>query len=238
MGERGVHDNTLECLRKHVSAFNPLEPLLEFTGAPPQTVRRWVKGKCKPMGIFLVRLRYFLESRGYPLESLEKLAPEVRDYGMLIACGRVSVEEAVRSLGITSQPYLFRILRGDIKSSSHVWAKKMREVVKGHGQTTGRGVSKSAEETVQAKVSLSKSGVKVTSDRQLILLALSKQISAMLPLAERVASDKFSVEDRRMLREMAGDGVIFRLSNLLTKLCGERAREIVLANSQPANAEG
>ena len=54
-----------------------------------------------------------------------------------------------------------------------------------------------------------------------------------LPLAKRLASDDYSAEDRKKLRELAGKHTIFELNNELAKLCGERARKMVINNLAP-----
>lgn len=53
---------------------------------------------------------------------------------------------------------------------------------------------------------------------------LAVQIKIMLPLAAYVESGKCTKADRETLRELAGDGAVFQLSNLLNKLCSEDAR--------------
>ena len=63
---------------------------------------------------------------------------------------------------------------------------------------------------------------------------LAEMAKDILPLAERVSSDEFTAEDRRALRNIAGEFTMFELSTTfgalakaLSKLCGERARSII-----------
>ena len=48
----------------------------------------------------------------------------------------------------------------------------------------------------------------------------------MLPLAEYVESDACTPEERKLLRALAGIDGVFRLANVLNRLCGEKVREL------------
>ena len=64
-----------------------------------------------------------------------------------------------------------------------------------------------------------------------IVNTLAHLILATLPMAERVLSDDFSSADRSRLRELTQNGrsnAVFELSNVLNRLCGERARKELL----------
>ena len=65
---------------------------------------------------------------------------------------------------------------------------------------------------------------KLKLSRDTLLASASNLIQGLLPLVELIASDAFSVADRAKLREMTGGDGVFRLSNKLEQLCGERAR--------------
>lgn len=57
-----------------------------------------------------------------------------------------------------------------------------------------------------------------------ILTSAANFAQGLLPLLELIASDAFSAAERAELRERAGGDGIFKLSNILENLCGERAR--------------
>lgn len=57
-----------------------------------------------------------------------------------------------------------------------------------------------------------------------ILNSAANLVQGLLPLLELIASDAFSAAERAQLRERAGGDGIFKLSNVLEDLCGERAR--------------
>ena len=46
----------------------------------------------------------------------------------------------------------------------------------------------------------------------------------LLPKVELAVSDSFSPRDREKIRSRSGEDGVFRLSNILNRLCGERAR--------------
>jgi hypothetical protein len=65
-----------------------------------------------------------------------------------------------------------------------------------------------------------------TSNHQETISALAELLKQARPLAELVASEEYSPEDRKLLRELTRNGrsnEVFDLSNLLNRLCGERA---------------
>ena len=58
---------------------------------------------------------------------------------------------------------------------------------------------------------------------QIIELAVLnlKSLALLTPL---ILSERFTADDRRRFREQAGKGAVFKLSNELSRLCGETAR--------------
>ena len=63
-----------------------------------------------------------------------------------------------------------------------------------------------------------------TKNNELIGNQIAASINALIPLVKVAISDVFSPDDRERVRDMASDGTgVFELSNLLNKLCGERA---------------
>jgi hypothetical protein len=57
-----------------------------------------------------------------------------------------------------------------------------------------------------------------------LVTVFANMVRAMGPLAELLASDDYTDEEREQLREEAGRWGVFRLKNNLVRLCGERAR--------------
>jgi len=55
---------------------------------------------------------------------------------------------------------------------------------------------------------------------ELVVLNL-KSLALLTPL---ILSERFTADDRRRFREQAGKGAVFKLSNELSRLCGETAR--------------
>ena len=56
-----------------------------------------------------------------------------------------------------------------------------------------------------------------------VIHALAHLLQAMIPLANSLQSDEYSVEERKQFRAFAGDNV-FELSTSLNRLCSETAR--------------
>ena len=83
------------------------------------------------------------------------------------------------------------------------------------------------------KNSFGKSGLDARSDsfapvpvgHTEVIHALAHLVQAMIPLANSLQSDEFSVEERKQFRTFAGDNV-FELSTSLNRLCSETARKV------------
>src|ERR1700733_7536973 len=54
-------------------------------GVTARTVRQWVAGAQKPIGIPLLKLRYLMDDYSHHASELDTIAPEVRSVGAIIA---------------------------------------------------------------------------------------------------------------------------------------------------------
>ena len=61
-------------------------------------------------------------------------------------------------------------------------------------------------------------------DRRLLLQTFADLVDVMLPLAKHLNSSNITSQERAKLRELTGKDGIFKLSNLLNRLCSETAR--------------
>jgi hypothetical protein len=83
------------------------------------------------------------------------------------------------------------------------------------------------KETVSAEIADSCHQVpapEMATEKHKTLVILAGMVKAALPLAELVLTDEFSADDRAELRKLCGGDGVFRLSNRLSNLCGETAR--------------
>lgn len=208
------------------------------------TVRRWLsKGqtKLRPVGVTLIRLRYYLELLGYEVSELSKLSKPLYIAGGLVAFGLVEIDELVTQFEIPGgrggRCQLLAVWHGEQgmsperlkKVAAYVAAGKFEQLLAEARQQTPRleyrGEKLSAirpAAPVQPMPAPTVARQRQNSEDP-IVGSLADLIKAMTPLARAVASNAYSAEDRNRLRELTGKGVIFEASNLLSSLCSETA---------------
>lgn len=224
-------------------------PLANFVGTGHRTVERWILDpKSLPKGMYLLKLRFFLQMIGYNITEIKNLSKEARLLAELMAFDILTLEGARIVLGLTpdNEDGIYRVVlgRGNILPSKVASVKKTCLVHLNELQSTRQDFERSLDSVTQDIMSSlgakSFEGPEVAEEKkeevetailfekEKVLETLAYMTLAMLPLAERVSSEDFSAEERKALRQMTSDG-IFKLSNELNKLCGEKARQMVLS---------
>lgn len=253
--------NTRECLDDYFStlswsvsaALHERKPICDFVGVDPAPVRKWYIERYLPVGITLVKLRYFLESIGYQVSELENLNQSVRDLGRLICHGIVSVEEAVTELMLPSHSQLLRLLHGTVSGLASERMSRLEQICEIYERETAELVQKIpkkwAVKPVTHGASISAHSNQVTrpdshpntrngdglsfEDEVIHLLhILDSDCKLVGPRLQRMV-DEFTPEQRANFRETASPDLVFRLSNRiyavykqLGALSSEKALEI------------
>lgn len=209
-------------------------PLMKFVGIKnPDTISRWAKGKM-PMGLVLVKLRYFLEQKGYEVIELEALDTRVYQLGKLIAIGKISFDQVVQNLGLAKESEVLQVLHGR-RGLSDDRVKKVELICARYSeQDLGRFLPTNNKEAI-----VPSSGVgafEPLEDETLHLLkSVDEALVLLIPRLERMVVDRSgnASEQRRLFREHAGRQLVFDLSNrfykatkMLNALCSEKAREV------------
>ena len=88
--------------------------LSRFTGAAERTVRDWLDGYYLPAGIKLFKVQYFLSQRGYDVAEMQHLPKHFRLLLEYIVFNKLSMERAIRKLGLTSQRALLDVFSGNV----------------------------------------------------------------------------------------------------------------------------
>lgn len=225
----GAHEiNTME--EKEYKRRNAISHLLGINQA---TGYEWFSNFRMPKGENLLRLRYFLELNGYQLLERQGMPELIREFSEQIALGAMSLAEAAEYIGTTSDVILDVVMRRQGVSSQR--ETQVKELVELHQnkaterlrewQATMKSLGFAQPTTKTVAASLPQ--LSQLNDGQ-VIETLAHLVLATRPLAERVLSDDFSADDRRRLRELTANGrsnAVFDLSNLLNRLCGERARK-------------
>jgi len=208
-----VIDMEKEYLRQYLNAGgkDALAETAEFMGSRKIQVIDWLnKGKIR--GEDLIRLRYFLEKKRFEITEFSELTSDIYELGKLIAYRRIALKAVASELGYPTDE-LLRKLRG-----KRNFVKSGRDALSKILERFGIRVDRNNGENPSEDSQLSREERKVSVEK------LAKRINEISPLAEKVDSDDFTKVDRNYLRALTGGDGIFKLSNTLNHLCGERAR--------------
>lgn len=160
-----------------------------------------------PKGEELIRLRYFLETQGYEVLELKNLSSEIYDLGKDISFNKISLNNVANKISM-ERDSLLKALRGARMISSDRLSM-IRKVLK--------------NENVRADIEGAAKNISL--DKVDVEKIFESLIRALIPVAQRIVSDEFSIDDRRRLREMFENDDVFVLSNLMAAACTETARQ-------------
>ncbi|MFA6494877.1 MAG: hypothetical protein WC246_00725 [Candidatus Paceibacterota bacterium] len=206
--------------------------LMNFVGIKnSDTISRWAKGQV-PIGLVLVKLRYFLEQKGYEVVELGALDAHVYQLGKLIAIGKISFDQVVQNLGLAHESEVLQVLHGRRGLSADRMKKVELMCARHSDQNLGRFVASNNGEQNVPKSEASAYG-SLESETLHLLKGVDEIVSLLLPRLEKMVIDENASEQRRLFREHAGRQLVFDLSNrfykatkMLNALCSEKAREV------------
>lgn len=245
--------STAACLKHLADAINDdtakRHIIARFADVDPGTVRRWFKNERTPIGEPLIRIRFYLEFLGYDVEELHVLDVIIRDAARMFAFGVATIPEIVQLVGYTEGKSgietVIAIFRGARRTSRKriedfgafvemnqgVFAEKKRVIRRIEIGTASQLPARPAQASLLPRPRLGERSQ--LNLRQLFIESAAKQVKALLPLVQAIESDTFTPEERTLLRELSGGDGVFKLANILTRLCGERSRAMH-SNQQPA----
>lgn len=226
---KGMGDNLLSS-RKLIASF---------TGVLDSTVARWIKDSVAPKGESLLRLRFYLEFLGYNVEELLELNPLIRNAARLCA---FQVETLTTVAHLVGYPEgrngidgLIAVFRGTRSMSEkrlqHLasFVELYSDQLKGKQQATQKVEvmpHKQITPEVPKRPLISRMSRQPLEAREAIIASIAYSVLALIPLAVIISSDTYTAADRKQVRERAGGDGVFKLANLLYRLCGERTRTI------------
>lgn len=234
MTKHPLTGTTAECLA-HFAAHGNRKLLRSFIPAVDiRTIERWLSGAAKPVGENLIRVRIFLDAIGYRVSELEKLDPPVLDACKIVAFDIASVDDIVGELGypsaIGARSQTFRVLIGHARVLNNrltrlkSFTESASDLVQEQEKSFSKRFSVPKKEPALPAQKPRAPSPMGENRNDAVIAALAAMTRAMLPLAELALSDEFSAEERQKIRDLSGGDGVFRLSNKLNRLCGERAR--------------
>jgi hypothetical protein len=234
MGSKGY---TLSCLEQYLGHLpwndekfiHERKAMAAFVGVQLDTIRDWYTKRNKPIGLVLVKIRYFLENQGYKVTELENLPRPVYILGKLIAEGKIDYVETYQKIGMKGKTELLKVLHGSRNLSGARF-----DAVKRICANFQAEFSKESLKIVTPKKVAILPPATVSPDLAEIvhLLCCVDDLTILLePRLESILAGEVDAETRVALRNKVK---VFELSNrfhrctqLLNALCSEKAREII-----------
>lgn len=212
---------------------------------PDDTGYRWFTKGIIPVGMNLVKVQYFLEFLGYILSERKKMSSVQRRIANQVALMVISPTDIAEYTSVSCNSVLrwctgkrnpseqaevklnelIELHEGGATEKLQLWQRTLQELGFGAAVTTPTPQQVLAKED-QVSTPPSKPETN-SSERGQVIDTLAHLILAMRPLAEQVLSEAFSPEEREHLRQktqIVRVNGLFDLSNLLSRLCSERAR--------------
>lgn len=239
-----------KCLERIYSVKNRVQgrrPLAEFTGAPDNSVYRWLAGSSAIEGERYLRTLYFLEAQRYEIVELRMLPNVVWQIGWLIAQNRITLADVLAKTNYSPGHFL-RLFRDSSGKMQADRKSALEQLVKHFDNVPSRFLDQDVTEDTPSPVLtanerneiLSRDTMGAPSKKKLPpavkavrrdIEILSHLIQAALPLAEWMNSDQCTEEDRQILRQLTKEGwqdgtALFRLSTALNGLCSKKAHEL------------
>lgn len=242
---------TMECLRHYGTHVLPPKgardsseakrPMAEFTGVAPKAIAIWINHGTEPKGDVLLKLQFFLEANGYEVTELTEMKETVnRMLAEMLAYDIVSMREAIELFGFTKPQTIYHLAFGRggtseghaAKIEEHYWksADKLTRAKNALRKQLGRPLEEAplpaevhAAPPVTGRDPSPQKTVSSSEDSSLELIA--NLVNTLTPHLERIVGTNRDHRDR--LRKLVGGDGMFRLSIASSKLCSEKAREVM-----------
>lgn len=216
----------LDQVRDYVEALDldRRRRLAEFCGVQPQTVRQWHRGRSVPIGKRALQLHYLLDYAGYKEHQWPETNDNVETVGRAVTFGLISDDELIEKFKEQCDE-LSRIIQM-LSGHKHI-SPASQEIIDELAAVYSWHVKEAQDKWVD---------LKITNKKQRLIAELANKLQHLLPLVQEMTSDRWTEADRYELRDRAGRNTVFELFNALGELCGERARQVSVAERAKAAA--
>lgn len=192
------------------------------TGSTVPTVTGWLADQTPP-GERLIRLWHLLAALGLESPELADLPSYNRYCGELLTFGVVDIKELQQICNLANTQGVLSVLRGTPPMRAQFNVVELREL---HDEAL------QARRAELTPVNLSPSDrdrdntvhEEVRFDGDDLIVFTASKLSSVLPLLRHLESEQATAEERSTLRMLVGNDDMFDLSNILNRLCSERAR--------------
>ena len=177
--------------------------ICDFFGANKNSGHRWFEDLNMPVGTYLLKMRLLLELNGYEVAGIKSVDPALQEFGELIALEILSVEQARVHLKFSKIDSVLNSILG----KTGVSEKKMQEFRNACSLYRASRQKKLHEwqknlvllREEPAEMPIKPAPVKTTGhlSHETALRMLANMVRAAVPLAEWIASEAFTPEERR-----------------------------------------
>lgn len=215
--------------------------ITRLTGIPADSLKRWHKGKSGPDALSTMKVWMLLKVTGYDVKevsnssAIQSLVFSALAFGVTTpaaiadkvktATGSVTrwaMGERTPSAELSAMlNSLLAVYTSQIDQLSTLWASELAVAA---SDKSPQVVSRNFTGQVQ------KVNVPQEVSHKEVLNFFAAAVMSLVPLAHLILSDDFSPEERKEMREKTAMGQshgVFELSNLLNRLCGEKARKSI-----------
>lgn len=234
-GKIPIREHLMEFQQQYSANEQALQSeLITVTGARPKSVREWLQGKGVPNGLMYLKVAEFLRRRGHFEPWADTDPCWVIDLHDLIIHDVVTVDAACLAGGM-NRNQLFVLLRTGHRVSDDrrralqsLLRNHQADVVKLRAVNGGSSLVMTQPTVVpHAQPAGVSTSPKLISDHAAVIATLGQLMQVTLPLAEIVASQRFSNQEREQLRAAISSRTIFKLANAIYALTGREARTIL-----------
>lgn len=220
-----IRGSTEECLAHYLqqlpssitrNGITARKPIVRYCRCTPKTIHKWSTGTV-PVGMMLVRVRYFLAALGYEVEDLMDLSDEIRNFGKLIADGRLDEMTLRARLNYRDDHAILSMLHGSRKPTPD-----RLEIIK---QIVGQQVIPPSFTPKSDATTVVSPSTNSATDRQKVIQALAVLLKGALPLAQLLEHVPYTAADRDYLHSLLTGNEVFHLIFSLKRLSSETAHD-------------
>ena len=235
-----IRGTTEECL-KHFSKqlgnnYERRHAICTLVGVHKKTGHDWFVQNTLPVGVNLLSLRSLLSVLGYGVSELDNLSPNIRICAEALGFRAAVLDELVNVTKRDRVTVLSILIKGsntskDVRDKMAAFAEGIQSRVNQSRTAWAKELGTNLNATSLAPTTQEKANGQPVQpdDRQQVITSLSHMVMATLTLAEKVAGDEFTADDRQKLRQLTAtqrghSSGVFELYQALGALCSERAR--------------
>jgi hypothetical protein len=243
---QGIRGSTQACLEHFFLEVQKLPDIerkqvagemLRFMNVERATGENWAEGKSFPMGINLMKIRYFLKNFGYITTETESLSKPLDQLGMLIAYGVINEKKAAADLGFGEVGEMLRYLHG-VRKGDEKKVQKIREYCEPLKNELPKISDRPAIASQHVANPFVAEGDFLTINHLIDIISSAEDLLTPL-LKSFMGNDEQKKQQRIAFREKIGTKKIFEVSNktastsrYLNALCSEKAHEISVLNQK------